>query len=226
MNMTLNYPMIKKLIAKDWYLTRKIIAIYLVAGIFALSFISLGEWQFYMGAVLLITALIGLSNHQISITIIQERKEQTLPFIMSLPISPMDYLIAKLVANMTIFIIPWLILLAGSIVVILTTSIPDGLVPFTVIICVLMLVNYCITWSTGMAVASEGATISIMISLNCLINPFFFVFSKTPSIATYIHTNNIVWDADVIGIIAAEVLVILLSLAVAIYIQVRKKVFL
>lgn len=226
MNMTLNYPIIKKLVAKDWYLTRKIIALYLVAGLFALSFISLGEWQFFMGAVLLVTALIGLSNHQISITLIQERKEQTLPFIMSLPISPMDYLIAKMVANMTIFIIPWLILLFGAIVVILTTSIPDGLIPLTVIICVLMLANYCITWSTGIAVSSEGATVAIMVSLNCLINPFMFIFSKTPSVATYIHTNNIVWGADIVGIIAAEVLVILLSLVVAIYIQVRKKVFL
>ncbi len=226
MNMELNYPMIKKLIAKDWYLTRKIIALYLVTGMVALSFISLGEWQFFMGAVLLVTAIIGLSNHQISITLIQERKDQTLPFIMSLPISPMDYLVAKMVANMTIFIIPWLILLFAAIAVILATPISDGLVPLAVIICVLMLVNYCITWSTGMAISSEGATIAIMVTLNCLINPFMFIFSKTPSVATYIHTNDIVWGADIIGIIAAEVFVILLSLAVAVYIQVRKKVFL
>lgn len=77
-----------------------------------------------------------------------------------------------------------------------------------------------------MVVTSEGVNVSIMVSLNCLINPFMYVFSKTPGVMTYIHTNDIVWGVDVIGIIAAEALVILLSLAIAIYIQVRKKVFL
>lgn len=226
MSLTLNHSMIKKLISKDWYLTRKIIALYLAGGIFALSFISLGEWQFYIGSVLLITVLIGLGNHQIAVTLIQERKEQTLPFIMSLPISPMDYIIAKMIANMTIFIVPWLLILVGIAVVFLTTPIPDGLLPYSIILCLLMFVNYCVTWSFGTAIASEGSLIFVMVALNCLINPFMYVLGKTPEIANYVKGAEMVWNNTAIGLIAAEVSIIVLALAAALYIQARKKVFL
>lgn len=224
--MTLNHFIIKKLVAKDWYLTRKIIALYLAGGIFALSFISLGDWQFYMGSVLLITMLIGLGNHQIAKTIIQERKEQTLPFIMSLPISPMDYIIAKMIANMTIFIVPWLLILVSMIAVFMLTPIPDGLLPFSIILCVLMLVNYCITWSVGMAISSEGALLFVMIGLNCLVNPVMYVLGKTPDIANYIKGSEMVWNATAINIVIAEIAIVLLALVAALYIQTRKKVFL
>ncbi|GGY83791.1 hypothetical protein GCM10011613_30870 [Cellvibrio zantedeschiae] len=224
--MTLNQPMIKKLIAKDWHLTRKINALYLAGGIFALSFISLGEWQFYIGSVFLITVLIGLGNHQIAITIVQERKEQTLPFIMTLPISPMDYIIAKMIANMTIFIVPWLIILAGMVVVFIATPIPDGLLPFSIILCLLMLVNYCITWSVGTALATEGATIFVMIVLNCLVNPAMYLLGKTPEIGSHTKDAYMVWNSTATGIVLAEVLIAVLALIVAVCIQARKKVFL
>ena len=109
MNKGINVSMIKKLILKDWHLTRKVIAMYMGGAILALSFISLGETWFYMASVLLICMLIGLGNHQIAITIIGERKEQTLPFVMSLPISPVDYAIGKLIANVSIFSSPGLL---------------------------------------------------------------------------------------------------------------------
>lgn len=226
MNKSLNIHLITKLIIKDWHLTRKIIAMYMGGAILALSFISLGEAAFYMASVLLICMLIGLGNHQIAITLINERKEQTLPFIMSLPISPLDYAVAKLISNASIFFIPWLLILLALLAVLFTTDLPNGLVPYSVIFCTFFLLNYFLTWAVGMAIESEGGIIFVMVFLNCLTSPFMYVLGKTPALMSNIQGKEAIWNSTSIGILSAEIILSLLALAVAFYIQSRKKTFL
>ena len=48
------------------------------------------------------------------VTVVEERNEQTLPFVMSLPISPMEYTTAKILANLLIFLVPLGALMLGS----------------------------------------------------------------------------------------------------------------
>jgi ABC-2 type transport system permease protein len=226
MNQHINVNMIKKLVLKDLHLTRKVIAMYMGGAILALSFINLGEAAFYMASVLLICMLIGLGNHQIAITIIGERKEQTLPFIMSLPISPTDYAIGKLISNISIFLIPWLIILLALITVLIATDLPNGLIPYSVIFCTFFLVNYFITWAVGMAIESEGAIIFVMVFLNCLTSPVMYVLGKTPALMNNIQGKEALWNSTSIGILAAEIALALLVLAIAFFIQSRKKTFL
>ena len=226
MNNTININMIKKLILKDWYINQKIIAMYMAGSILALSVISLGEAQFYMASVLLICMLIGLGNHQIAITIINERKEQTLPFIMSLPISPLDYAIAKLVANMTLFIIPWILIVAGLLAVLITTELPNGLIPYSIIFCTFFLLNYVITWAVGMAFESEGVIIFVMVFLNCLTSPFMYVLSKTPAVMDNIQGKEALWNTTSTGILLTEIILSILIMLIALFLQTRKKTFL
>ena len=54
-----------------------------------------GEGSFYAGCILLFTVLISLGIHLAMLTVVEERTQQTLPFVMSLPISPRDYTVAK-----------------------------------------------------------------------------------------------------------------------------------
>ena len=226
MNKGINVSMIKKLILKDWHLTRKVIAMYMGGAILALSFISLGETWFYMASVLLICMLIGLGNHQIAITIIGERKEQTLPFVMSLPISPVDYAIGKLIANVSIFFIPWLIILLALVAVLVATNLPNGLIPYSVIFCTFFLVNYLISWAVGMAIDSEGGVIFVMVFLNCLTSPAMYVLGKTPALMNNIQGKEAQWNSTSLGILTAEIAVALLVIAIAFFIQSRKKTFL
>jgi len=226
MSQTLNLNIIKKLILKDWYLNQKIIAMYVAGAILALSFISLGEAQFYMASVLLICVLIGLGNHQIAITIINERKEQTLPFIMSLPISPLDYAIAKLIANMTLFLIPWSLIVLSLLAILITTELPDGLIPYSVIFCTFFLVNYFITWAVGMAIEAEGVVIFVMVFLNCLTSPFMYVLGKTPAVMDNIQGKEALWNSTSINILTIEIVVALLVILIALFLQTRKKTFL
>src|SRR4051795_13048506 len=136
--------MIRHLILKDWYFLRGAIAGYLAAGALALALIAAGsEAPVYLGVVLLLTLLIGLGIHLAMATVVQERTDHTLPFVMSLPISPRDYTTAKVLANVIIFLIPWLTLTLGSMAVIAgRKSLQDGLIPFVAVLTGEIFVSY------------------------------------------------------------------------------------
>lgn len=226
MSQTLNTPLIKILIKKDWYLTRKFMAMYLAGSIFALSFISLGEWQFVMGVTLLMSMVIGMANHLVSITIINERKEQTLPFIMTLPITPTDYAVAKLIANKSLFFIPWLAILMMTIGVFTFTPIPDGLIPLSIMLCGYFLLSYCVVWAVGMTVETEGMVILIMVIMNCLIGPLIYILGATPEISSHFQSPTQVWNTASVSVVLLEFVLMIVSVAVALYLQTRKKTFL
>jgi len=221
----LNMPVIKQLVYKDWYLNRKLLAVYVGGGIFSLSIISLGEWQFYMGAILFITMLVAMGNHQLSVTMINERKEQTLAFVMSLPVSPADYAMAKFLSNMVLFFVPWLLLTLVTIAVILLTPLPDGLVAFTLLICVLIAVNHCICWSVTMATETEGSFLLVMIGLNCLLNPALYLLARSPNIGGHNLNGEVIWTTTATLVLLCEILAIVLLLIGTLYFRSRKKVF-
>ena len=226
MSLSLNFSVIKALIIKDWFLSRKFIALYCAGCVLALSIVSLGEWQFFMATTLLICLLVGMSNHLIAIGIINERKEQTMPFVLSLPITPTDYAVSKLLASFVLFSIPWLIVLVVTLAVFKFTTVPDGLIPFSTILCTYFLMCYFIVWAVGMSVESEGVIIFVMVALNCFIGPIFYVMGKTPSVSQHYLKSEAVWNSTSIGILLGQFLVILLALAIAFYVQSRKKTFL
>ncbi len=226
MNYSLNMPLIKILVAKDWYLHRSIVAMYLVGSLIALSFIGSSEWGFYMGSTLLISAVIGLGNHQINTSVINERKDSTLPFMMSLPVTPKDYLIAKFLANMSLYLIPWSIICAATFIVFWVTPIPDGMLPITIILCVYLLLCYCVSWVVGMMVESEGVVVFTMVFTNVLFGPVVYSVSRFTGIAKNVGGAVPVWTAEFFGIILVELLVVLAALAFAFYMQGRKTTFL
>lgn len=221
----LNMPVIKQLVYKDWYLNRKLLAVYVGGGIFSLSIISLGEWQFFMGAIMFITMLVAMGNHQLSVTMINERKEQTLAFVMSLPVSPADYAMAKFLSNMVLFFVPWSLLTLVTTLVILFTPLPDGLVAFTLLICVLIAVNHCICWSVTMATETEASFLMVMIGLNCLLNPALYLLARSPDIGGHNLSQSFIWTSTATLVLVCEILAIVLLLVGTLYFRSRKKVF-
>lgn len=221
----LNMPVIKQLVYKDWYLNRKLLAVYVGGGIFSLSIISLGEWQFFMGAIMFITMLVAMGNHQLSVTMINERKEQTLAFVMSLPVSPADYAMAKFLSNMVLFFIPWALLTLITALVILFTPLPDGLLAFTLLICLLIAVNHCICWSVTMATETEGSFLMVMIGLNCLLNPALYFLARSPGIGAHNLNPSFIWTSTATLLLLGEILAIIFLLFGTLYFRSRKDVF-
>lgn len=221
----LNMPVIKQLVYKDWYVNRRLLATYVGSGILSLCIISLGEWQFFMGSIMLISMMVGMGNHQLSVTMISERKEQTLAFVMSLPVSPADYAMAKFLSNMVLFFVPWSLLVLAATTVILITPLPDGLLAFTLLVCVLIAVNHCICWSVTMAIETEGTFLIVMIGLNCLLNPALYFLARSPDIGGHNRDASFIWTGTASQVLVCEILAIVLLLVGTLYFRSRKKVF-
>src|SRR5579863_5483988 len=104
----MNTRVIQTLILKDWRLQRTQILISVGAGGLALGILQLkNETAFLIGTVWFFVALIVLGSMLPNSNVINERKKQSLAFIMSLPISALQYAISKMVSTLGLFLLPW-----------------------------------------------------------------------------------------------------------------------
>ena len=222
----LNQPLIRLLVVKDWQLFQKQLAAHVLAGIVALALLGLARpWAFYLGSLLLIIVLVAGSCMSISNSLLVERKEQTLAFVMSLPVSPLDFTLAKMAGNLLTFGVPYLVLLLGTLVVILTTPLPDGLVVFTVLLFGHILLAYSVSLMVAMQVESEGWNIFAMIASNLLINPLIMLLGQIDPIATPARGEAIVWSLPAVAILSAQLLLSLAALAFTLWWHGRKTAF-
>lgn len=224
--MTPNLPLIRLLVVKDWQLFQKQLAAYVLAGIVALALLGLARpWAFYLGSLLLIVVLVAASCMSISNSLLVERKEQTLAFVMSLPVSPLDFTLAKMAGNLLTFGVPFLVLLVGTLTVILTTPLPDGLVVFTTLLYGHILLAYSISLLVAMQVESEGWNVFAMIACNLLINPLIMLLGQVDAIAKPAGGEAIVWNLPALGILSAQLLLSLAALGFTLWWHGRKAAF-
>jgi ABC-2 type transport system permease protein len=222
----LNLPVIRLLVAKDWQLFEKQLAAYVVAGIVALCFLGLATpWSFYVGSLLLIVVLVAAACFAISNSLLVERKEHTLAFVMSLPVSPLDFYIAKLIGNLVTFGVPFLVMAGGSLAVIFFTPLPDGLVVLALPLFGHILLAYCVSLGVAMAVESEGWNTFVMIGSMVLINPLIMLLGQLPGISANAKTDVIVWSLPVVSILLAQLVLAGAAIVATGWIHCRKKSF-
>ena len=222
----LNLPVIKRLIAKDWVLFQKQLAAYVMGGIVALCLIGMAKgWSFYLGSLLLIVVLVAAACFSISTSLLAERKDQTLAFMMTLPITPLDFYLAKLLGNLVTFLVPFLIMSVGTIAVIAFTPLPDGLVIFAMLVFGFVLLAYTVSLSVAMAVESEGWNTFAMIGSMVLINPFIMLLGQIPEISTHVKTEDIVWSVPAVAILLAQLVGSIAVLVGTGWVHCRKQAF-
>lgn len=222
----LNLPVIKLLIAKDWLLFQKQLAACVAGGILALCLIGMAtRWSFYLGSLLLIIVLVCVSCFSISTSLLTERKEHTLAFVMSLPVTPLDFYLAKLLGNLVTFGAPFVVILAGTLAVILFTPLPDGLVVLAVLLFGYIALAYAFALSVAMAVESEGWNIFAMIGSSVLINPFIMLLGQIPAISSHFDSNVIVWSPPAVAMLAVQVIASIAMLAATGWMHCRKQAF-
>ena len=226
MTRELNWPVIRLLMIKDWQLFQKQLAAHLLGGIVALAFLGMAKpWAFYIGSLLLIILLVAIACFAISTSLLAERREQTLAFVMSLPVSPLDFTVAKLAGNLLTFSVPFVVMALFTAIIVFGTPLPDGLVVLAALIFGHVLAAYCIALMVAMQVESEGWNMFVMIGSMVLINPFIMAIGQMESVQTVVRGNAVVWHAPVLGILAAQVLVGIVCLAIATWSNGRKPAF-
>lgn len=224
--MSLNTPVIRLLIAKDWHLFQKQLAAYVLAGIVALCLLGLAKpWSFYLGSLLLIVVLVAAACFSISTSLVVERKQQTLAFVMSLPVSPMDFTLAKLAGNLLTFGVPFGVITGGTLAVVALTPLPDGLLIYALLIFAYILFAYSISLAVAMTVESEGWATFAMIGSMVMVNPYIMGLGQVDAIDRAVRADAIVWTAPASAILASLVLLSVVVLGLTTWHHARKAAF-
>jgi ABC-2 type transport system permease protein len=224
----MNYSMVKRLILKDWYLQRWMILGSVFAGLVTMGItISGGKAAFVLGIIALVTVLIAIGAHLSVSTIVSERKEQTLAFVMSLPINYREYTTSKILGNLIIFLIPWLTLVLGSLAIVMfAPGIPHGLASFVAIMSTEILVSTCLIIAVSVIGESQGWTIGAIMVGNLALNGIGYYVAHIPSIAKAMESPSIQWTPAASVLLVTEFAIIVLLLSLTFFFQSRKRDFL
>ena len=223
----MNGSVIRRLILNDWRLNRLLISLAIAIGIGALVLVRYGgETARLLGAVWFFVALIVLGSMLPSTAIVNERKKQTLAFIMSLPVSAVQYTTAKILSVWAMFLIPWLALLISALAVIETGhTIPHGVIPMLLILAALPLIGFCIISSTSLVGESEGWLIGASLVCNSSYWFVWYSLARIPSLTDHWKGPVAIWSRAARMVLSSELGVIALILVLTLFLQSRKRDF-
>lgn len=217
-----------RLILKDWRLQRRMIILSIVAGVIALAVLRIGGLTpVVIGAVFFFISMIFCACLLPITNIVNERKKQTLPFLMSLPISSSRYGAAKLLSTFGMFLVPWLTLVLAALYMIVGRHVlPNGTIPAMLILANLPFIGFCLITGTALVAESEGwgnAAIAVVNSSYWLV--WYLLISQVPSITRNWASAVAVWSPAVVKILAVEFATISMIVGLTLYLQSRKRNF-
>lgn len=213
-----------QLIGKDLYLHRWFIAISLVAGLAALPFAGDDGVIGNIGLILLLTAIVALGVFIAMYGVLSERQTKSLLFVLSLPISPMQYAVAKVAASMIAFLIPWGVLT----VTILGHNIlydppADGQLPFQAAMMLFFLANFCALLALLFVTRSEVWAIAGILVTNFGVAAYMNAVPRMPGVAGTGELPDPVWSPQILATIGIEAAVAAFCLALIFYVQSKRK---
>ncbi len=222
----MNSSIVRHLILKDLHLTRWISISGLAGGLVAVGLMSLSPYPIGGGGVLLICALIVLNIFLVLHTVVQERKDQVSVFVLSLPVSPAQFVAAKVMANLTAFGVPWLILTLATLVTVDVSRIPNGFLPLWMAVLGYLFFYYCVLLAVGLNTSSSGWHATAVIAGNVSVNFVIMLLFSLPSVRAHGAGDAAVWTTDVATIVAAEIAGGIAALALALFAYSRRTEFL
>jgi ABC-2 type transport system permease protein len=222
-----NNQMIKRLIVKDWQMMKKSLAAYMAGGVLVIGMMGMATpLMFNTGAIMMITLMIVIGARSAVELVVNEKKDQTLAFMMSLPITAQDYALAKLGSNLALYLVPWLLLVGGVLLVIVSTPIYNGVIPIVVLVSVFILLSYCCYLATALLTYSEGYTVTVMIITNLLLNGFIIWILRMPAINQTLEAPTASWNSVSLAMLFISIGLMICILLLTAYLQRRKTSFL
>ncbi|MDR7332709.1 ABC-2 transporter permease [Roseateles asaccharophilus] len=216
-----------KLIAKELHQYRWMMAGATAAGLAALPMAASSKTGFHIAFIVWVTAVIALAVMLAIYGVGNERKERARLFVLSLPLSPRDYVRIKVLGLFACFFGPWLALSLGAATLILVApDVPDGLLPYTVLMCVYLLLNFALVLCAALHIASEGAMGGVIIVTNMSVSLFLSALGHVPDIGTHMQAAEPVWNTAFWLILALELGATALALTLPLLVAARRRDFL
>jgi ABC-type Na+ efflux pump permease subunit len=220
-------PVIQALILKDWRLHRSQLALSIAGGVIGLTILQFkNEIAFMVGAVWFFVSLIVLGSGLPVLNVINERKKQSLAFLMSLPVSATQYARAKLVSTIGMFLVPWATLvIAASTLILSRAETPNGIIPVMCILFGLPLVGFGVVAGVALVSESEAWAIAANIVCNSTYGIGWYLIIRNPAINGNLKSPVPVWNSPVLMILGGEIAAVVLILGFTFYMQSRKREF-
>src|SRR5262245_57598572 len=219
---------IQTLILRDWQRHWLFALLSILGSALALGIVQIGRGPlaFVVGSSWFFISLIVLGSMLPVSLVINERKKQTLPFLMSLPLSAAQYAVAKLLSTFGMFLGPWLLVVVGAVSFILgRRDIPDGLIPLILILLAFTFLGFCIVAAVALVSESEGWTIAATILSNSSYGLVWYLLIREPALRADLGSQVPVWNAAVLRVLGAQGAAIVLILGLTVYLQSRKRNF-
>lgn len=219
-----------RLVAKDLYLQRWLIAGALLAGVLSLVLSGFSSGKnvhtgMNLGILLFMTTVIAFGVMVPMLGIYKERQDRSQLFVLSLPLSPAQYWRAKVWAALIAFLVPWLTLTVGVVLATAVSGRPQGEIPAFVAIMTFLLANCCLLIAVVAISQSEVWAIPAILLTNVSVTVFLGQLANLPGVADHRQGAVAVWSPEILTVLAIEGAAILLSLALALAIPSRKKDF-
>jgi ABC-2 type transport system permease protein len=215
------------LILKDLRLHRVQITISLVVGLVSLALFEVGtEVPVVIGACLFFISMIVLGCTLPMTNLINERKKHNLAFVMSLPVSTTQYTVSKLASTVGMFLLSWVILLAGALYAITSRpAIPHGVIPMLFVLVGLVFVGFCVIVAAAMVGETEAWTNPAVILSNSTYGIGWYLIVRIPAVNRDLKSATAVWSPIMLNFLAVEFALIAMILGLTFYLQSRKRDF-
>ncbi len=157
-------------------------------------------------------------------TMVNERKRQNVAFVMSLPVSPMEYTLAKILANLSGFLVVWLAV-TGAVVGTFAGTPFAGLIRLSLVVALLPFVAFSVMLGVAIVVDSEFWAIVTMSVFNISYTFVWYFLIRIPGIRENLQSAVPVWSEPILWLLAIEIAAIVLALGLTIYLQSKKRSF-
>lgn len=217
----------RKLVARELHMHRWMMGGSILAGIAGLGVVARGgSMSFNVGFLIWLTTIVAFGVVVAMFGIASERKERVMNWVLSLPIAHGDYVRIKVLALLLCFAVVWFVLSAAAIaLVIVMPDLPDGMLPFAVLLCAFLLGNYSFVVCSALHARSEGLMTVVIIVHNIAISLFMFAVAAIDSISRPMRGPVPVWNDAFWTVLAVELLVFLLLLSLPFFVAARRRDF-
>lgn len=217
-------PLTRKLVAKELHLYRWLLVGATAAGFAGLLSAASGEVGFNIGFIVWLTAVIALGVMLALFGVASERKERSQLFILSLPLSHRDYVRAKLLGLLACFLLAWAALSAGALaLIVVMPGIPDGLLPYAMLLCIFLLMNFAVVLCGALHIASEAAMGGLIILTNMSVSLFMMGVGRIPGLGQHMQAPAPVWNTPFWLLLAAQLAATGLALALPLFNAARRR---
>lgn len=217
----------RKLIAKELYVNRWFIGGGSLAAVLSIAIAGFGEGAFNVGALTWLTTVIAFGVMLGIYGVVNERKEQSLQFVLSLPISIADYVRSKLLGLLLAFLVLWLVATVAAVTLVLVApKVPDGLLPYVLLLCFFMLANFSVVLCGALHARSEALVTATIILTNMGVSIFMFTVGALPSLRDHMFGAVPIWNSTFFNVLVVELIVFAIAVTLPLATAARRRDFL